>query len=259
MSYPSQRVNYDLIANLYDEPSRDYEPDQNLVDFLNERTDQHCSSIRILDMGCGTGKQLAANHNKFNELKMIGLDWFHGMLEQARNRCPDITWVQGDSAAAPFSSGSFDYITNQFSYHHVQNKKRMLTSVFRILKPNGRFVITNLDPWSMPQWIVYKYFPTSMERDLDDFLPVEELTTLMEKTGFCDVHTTYRHERSKKKLNDFLAYASQRHRTSQLMVIPDRDYEAGIANLKAGIASLGLDSHVASEISLVWIVGDKPR
>jgi SAM-dependent methyltransferase len=210
-------------------------------------------------MGCGTGKQLTANHHRFPDVQMIGLDLFHGMLEQARRRSKDIQWMEGDSAAPPFTMNSFDYITNQFSYHHVQDKNRMITSVFRILKPNGRFVITNLDPWSMPKWIVYMYFPTSRERDLCDFLPVEELTTLMQNTGFCDVRMKYSHKRSEEKLSDFLAYASQRHRTSQLMAISDQDYEAGIAKLRASIASMGIDSYVASEMSLVRIVGNKPR
>jgi ubiquinone/menaquinone biosynthesis C-methylase UbiE len=255
----THRVNYDLIAHLYDEPGRDYEPDQNLVDFLNERTDHHYSSIRILDLGCGTGKQLTANHNHFPRVQMIGLDLFHGMLEQARNRCPGIPWVQGDSAKPPFANSSFDYITNQFSYHHVQDKNRMVTSIFRILKPNGRFVITNLDPWSMPEWIVYTYFQASRERDLSDFVPVEELTSLMQTKGFHNIRVKYSHKRSVVELKDFLAYASQRHRTSQLMAIQDEDYELGIAKLKANVAKLGMDSRVTSEICLVWIAGDKPR
>lgn len=51
----AQRVNYDLIAHLYDEPGRDYDTDPNLVKFLKKKADLR---IRILDMGCGTGKQL---------------------------------------------------------------------------------------------------------------------------------------------------------------------------------------------------------
>lgn len=253
----THRVNYDLIAHLYDEPGRDYNTDPNLVKFLSERNDDHTYPLHILDMGCGTGKQLTANHNDFPDLSMIGLDLFHGMLEQAYNRCGNIKWIQGDSADPPFADNSFDYITNQFSYHHVRDKNRMMMSVFRILKPNGRFVITNLDPWAMPGWILYTWFPTSRQRDQSDFLPVDEITDLMQKTGFCNVSVRCSHTQSEESLNDFLKYASQRHRTSQLMAIRDNEYHAGISQLRNCVAKLGSDFRVSSEICLVWITGDK--
>jgi len=258
MTYSSQRVNYDQIAHLYDEPGRDYDADPNLVEFLHERADLQSPLVHILDTGCGTGKQLTSDHNRFPEAQMIGLDLFRGMLEQARRRCMSIQWIQGDSTNPPFTYNSFDYITSQFSYHHVQDKNRLMISMFQILKPKGRFVITNLDPWSMPQWLVYTCFPSTKKRDLSDFLPIDQLTSLMEKTGFCNIHVKYRHNRSEENLGDFLHYASQRHRTSQLMMIGQSDYDSGIAELKERVAQLGTDSRVSSETCLVWIIGNKP-
>lgn len=258
MNFSSPRVNYDLIAHLYDEPGRDYEIDGNLVDFLNRKPDDRSSGVRILDMGCGTGKQLTVNHSEFPELNMIGLDLFYRMLKQACNRCGDIKWIQGDSANPPIANCAFHYITNQFSYHHVQDKSMMISSIFRILKPNGRFVITNLDPWSMPRWIVYTFFPAARQRDLADFLPVDQITDLMERAGFCNVRVKYQHSHRTENLNDFLNYASQRHRTSQLMAIGQNDYDRGIAELKERVAQLGTSARLSSEICLVWITSDKP-
>ncbi len=79
----------------------------------------------------------------------------------------------------------------------------------------------------------------------------------MEKTGFCNVRVKYQHNRSEENLGNFLNYASQRHRTSQLMVIGQSDYHAGIAELKERVVKLGTDSRVSSEICLVWRTGDK--
>ena len=250
----TQRVNYDLIAHLYDEPSRNYDTDPKLANFLERKS---ISQVRILDMGCGTGKQLTANQKKFPELQMVGLDLFHGMLLQAQKRCDEIIWIQGDNTNLPFGNNSFDYITNQFSYHHVQNKLRLITETYRILKPGGRFTITNLDPWSMAGWIVYQYFPASRQRDLSDFLPVDEFVTQMEKIGFCNIQVKRDYNWNEKNLSEFLCYASQRHRTSQLIAIQDHEYEQGIAKLKDDIVKLGNDFQVSSEICLVWISGDK--
>lgn len=258
MTSSKQRVDYDRIAHLYDEPGRDYGADTNLVEFLNERTAGKSFLCRILDMGCGTGKQLTANHDNFPNLQAVGLDLFHGMLLQAHKRYADIHWLQGDSAKPPFAGNTFDYITNQFSYHHVQDKKGMIESTFHILGSGGRFVITNLDPWSMPDWIVYTYFPASRGHDLVDFLPVEQLTALLQETGFCNIRTKYEHSRSEENLNDFLKYASQRHRTSQLMVIPDAEYLKGISIIEEDVKRLGETSRISSEICLVWVTGDKP-
>jgi SAM-dependent methyltransferase len=258
MTSQALRVNYDLIAPLYDEPGRNYDTDSNLVKFLEERANQQRSPVRILDMGCGTGKQLYANRIKYPELHIVGLDLFHGMLLQANKRCTDINWVQGDNTDPPFPDNSFDYITNQFSYHHVKNKSRLIAEVYRVLKPGGQFAITNIDPWSMPGWIVYTYFPASRRRDLSDFLPVDGLTSLMEKTGFHHMQIKRMHRRSEENLSEFLCYAAQRHRTSQLMAIHDDDYEEGIVNLKDSVGQLDNMNHVSSEINLVWITGDKP-
>ena len=256
MDLQSQRVNYDLIAHLYDEPGRNYNTDSNLIDFLE---DHSIYRARILDLGCGTGKQLAVDYDEFPELQMVGLDLFHGMLLQASKRCRQINWIQGNGIDLPFGNNSFDYITNQFSYHHVYKKDRLIAEIYRTLRPDGRFVITNLDPWSMADWIVYRYFPNSKTRDFSDFLPVEELVSLMEKTEFCNIQVKREHIRSEENLYEFLQYASQRHRTSQLITIQDHEYEESIAKLKDDVENLGKDFPVSSEICLVWVTGDKPE
>lgn len=254
MAATTQRVNYDLIAHLYDEPGRNYDTDPNLIGFLQQTSSPR---VRILDMGCGTGKQLAADNKIFPEIQAIGLDLFHGMLQQARKRCNEIIWIQGDNTNLPFQNASFDYVTNQFSYHHVQNKPRFIADTYRILKPGGRFVITNLDPWSMAGWMVYRYFPTSKTRDFFDFLPVEELVSLMEEAGFGNIRVKREHIRGEENLYEFLQYASQRYRTSQLIAIQDHEYETGLAKLREQVMKHGKEFRVSSEICLVWVIGDK--
>ena len=261
MNLPSprrqQRVNYDDIAHLYDEPVRDYDVDAHLVGWLDERPARRTSGVRILDTGCGTGKQLTVDRQAFPDGLMVGLDLFRGMLLQARRRCPAVTWVQGNSARPPFKDASFDYITNQFSYHHVPDKPRMIVEIGRVLSPGGRFVMTNLDPWSMPGWIGYTYFPAGRQRDFEDFLPVEEFAALMTEAGFSNIQINRRHWQEKESLKHFFEDASQRYHTSQLMAISDGDFKAGIARLAEEIEKSGDAACVESEMCLVTLVGDK--
>jgi SAM-dependent methyltransferase len=245
-SLSPQRVNYDLIAHQYDEPLRDHDIDRNLIRFLSERPTLQPANLRILDMGCGTGKQLAANREAFSDLLMVGLDLFKGMLWEAGKRCASVAWVQGNSAHPPFEDNSFDYITNQFSYPHVVAKERMIFETYRVLKPGGRFVMTNIDPWS-----------AARQRDFNDFLPVETFVAIMAEAGFANTEISHQHWFQKEELNQFLEYASQRYRASQLTVIQDGDYREGIARLTAEIEKSGINAEEDSELCLVTVTGDK--
>src|SRR5262249_2581625 len=75
-----------------------------------------------------------------------GLDGSLGMLRQARRKMPDIAWVRGDSAALPFASGSFDFVSCQYAFHHFRDKAGMLREACRILRRRGRFALYNMCP-----------------------------------------------------------------------------------------------------------------
>jgi len=254
-----QRVDYDRIAHLYDEPERNHSVDPQLVAFLDEGLGSQSEDARILDLGCGTGKQLAANHAAFPQIPAVGLDRFRGMLRIARARCPDVRWVHGDASRIPFRSQGFDYATNQFSYHHIRDQPAFVGEVFRVLKPGGRFVVLNMDPWSMPEWILYRYFPAARDVDHQDFLTASAFTDLMWATGFTDVQVALRRQRTQESLVDFLAYARQRHRISQLLAVPDEEYKASLQRLEHQVEQDGDAATIESDFCLITIRGDKPR
>lgn len=257
VDFSQQRVNYDTIAHLYDEPLRDHDADPNLIVFEERHPHLEPADLLVLDLGCGTGKQMAANQKRFPEMSLVGLDLSRGMLHQAQRRCKMIDWIQGDGAALPFRDSCFHYITNQFSYHHVHHKEKMIAEVHRLLRTGGQFAMTNLDPWAMSGWIVYRYFPAARVRDYRDFWPTGTFAQHMESVGFVNVRVTRRRRIMEQDLRQFLAYARQRFRTSHLMVISDDDYDAGIQEIKRDVDRAG-DTGVKSEICIVTITGDRP-
>ena len=94
------------------------------------------------------------------------------MLRVAAPRSPGIVWAQGDGAHLPLASASFDYATNQFSYHHIVEQERFVYEMLRVLRPGGRFVMTNIDPWSMVDWSIYRYFQRLRSRTLTSCPPM---------------------------------------------------------------------------------------
>jgi len=253
----TQRVNYDLIADLYDEPLRDHQADLYLSKFLYDLPQNGAPVLRILDMGCGTGKQLASNKRKYPSITLVGVDKYRAMLKKAKKRCSSVSLVQADNSSMPFSDSTFDYITDQFSYSHVLDKNRLFPDIYRILKSGGRYAMTHIDPWSMPNWLIYKYFPESRQCDFNDFLTADNFMDRMMQAGFVNTKVTREFKNEMISLSELLDYASQRHRTSQLMIISDQSYENGLATIREQKKKFGDSYKMESELCLITITSEK--
>lgn len=235
------RIDYDAIAHVYDETSWRHRADPLLDQFVqaNPNPDRR---LRVLDIGCGTGSQLAANFSTHPSLTFLGVDYSIGMLRVARRRALGVRWVRGDGMTLPILDGSFDYVTCQFVHAHILNKKALAREAYRALSPRGQFVQLNIDPWAMTNWLLYRYFPATREHDLEDFIRVEEMVNNLREAGFNDVQIKRDYRDDLVPLAGFLTFVSARHRACQLTAISDSQYRAGLQNLAADVARLG-DSH----------------
>ncbi len=250
------RLDYNQIAHLFDEPIRDHPVDPNLLRYLAEHPELNEAETAVLDIGCGTGKQLTSNCAHFPVMRLTGVDRFDKMLAIAQARCPAVEWVQGDGAVLPFPDNCFHYVTSQFSYQHIRRPQPFIREVHRVLRENGRFVMTNMEPWAMRGWLIYRYFPATWELDARDYLTVGEFTAVMQQTGFTHITTQHHPYPRTETLSHFLAYASQRHRTSQFMAISDNDYQEGLMRIQTELSQTG-DKELTSEFCLITAVGDK--
>src|SRR6266540_4461990 len=67
---------------------------------------------RVLDACCGTGDLAMADAQAGG--RVTGLDFSERMLERARRKHREITWIAGDMLALPFEDGAFDAVTVGF-------------------------------------------------------------------------------------------------------------------------------------------------
>jgi ubiquinone/menaquinone biosynthesis C-methylase UbiE len=94
---------------------------------------------RLLDAGCGSGlfTHLAARTG----VEVIGVDAAQGLLELARLRDPQISFLQEDLETLPFKDNNFDIVTGFNSFQYAGSIENALREAKRVLKPGGRLVI----------------------------------------------------------------------------------------------------------------------
>ena len=100
----------------------------------------------ILDIATGTGDLVIMMSNT-SAKKIIGIDISAGMLEvgkqkiKAKKLTDKIEMVLGDSENMPYPDNYFDAITVSFGIRNFETLDKGLAEIYRVLKPNGLFVI----------------------------------------------------------------------------------------------------------------------
>ena len=115
--------------------------------------------MRVLDVGCGTGKFAAHIRQELPQADVWGVDLVSDMLSRGAERWRDhagrVFPVQADSERLPFAADSFDIVTCANSFHHYPNQDRAICEMHRVLKPGGRLMIVDGyrdAPWG---WFIY--------------------------------------------------------------------------------------------------------
>jgi demethylmenaquinone methyltransferase/2-methoxy-6-polyprenyl-1,4-benzoquinol methylase len=108
---------------------------------------------RVLDLATGTGD--VALMLAPTGASVVGCDLNDDMMEIARHKqqslggAPNVRWQQGDATALPFEDGSFDVVTCAYAGRGFPSWEKVLSEVYRVLRPGGRFL--NLDFARPPQ------------------------------------------------------------------------------------------------------------
>jgi SAM-dependent methyltransferase len=100
----------------------------------------------VLDIATGTGNTALA----FAPLvsRVTGIDMSPKMLEQAKTRVQtenilNADFTEGDAENLPFPDTSFTIVTSRHAPHHFHDVSKFLSEVARVLKPRGRFVMSD--------------------------------------------------------------------------------------------------------------------
>ena len=154
------------VTQMFDNISKEYDGLNRVISFgidikwRNKVVDIVAKSNpeNILDIATGTG-DLAISLAKTSASKIVGLDISDGMLEVGRKKIntknldDKISMVIGDSEQLPFEDNAFDAITVAFGVRNFETLEKGLAEIYRVLKPDGVFVILET---SMPTKTPFK-------------------------------------------------------------------------------------------------------
>src|SRR6516225_1610426 len=102
--------------------------------------------LRLLDIGCGTGRVLDFVKQTWPRLTVCGLDMSEAYVRHAKRRFAGRSctrFVVGKAEAIPAPDDSQDAVTSIFVFHELppQVRRATLAECARVLKPGGRLVL----------------------------------------------------------------------------------------------------------------------
>jgi ubiquinone/menaquinone biosynthesis C-methylase UbiE len=153
-------IKYDIIGTGYNS-TRQADP------YLTERILYHLhpKMDRIyLDIGCGTGNYTIALADK--GFKFVGVEPSEQMLNEAKSRNQEISWIKGTAERLPAGDGLFDGIVGTLTIHHWTDLKKAFGEINRVLSDNGRFVLFTSTPEQMKGYWLNHYFPEMLRSSI---------------------------------------------------------------------------------------------
>ena len=98
-----------------------------------------------LDIGCGTGRLLAALHDQYPQTRLYGLDLAYNMTCCARERLGhDALLVNGDAEQLPFREGAFDLVVSSSTLQWLDSLDLFFRQCRQVMKENGLLCIAFL-------------------------------------------------------------------------------------------------------------------
>lgn len=166
----------------------------------------------VLDLGSGGGIDVLLSARRVGATgKAFGLDMTDDMLALARRNAAEakvenVEFLKGEIENIPLPDNSVDVIISNCVINLSGDKRRVLSEAFRVLKPGGRFAVSDV--------VVRGYVPSAVRRSMELWvgcvagaLEESEFKSLLQEVGFASVNIEPTRIYKSSEARQFLAEA----------------------------------------------------
>jgi SAM-dependent methyltransferase len=151
------------------------------------KTDEVC-----VDLGCGRGNDVIRLAEEVGENGYVyGIDISDGMIAKAKTNLAKFEIVnaeilKADLESLPIENNEVDIVISNCTINHANNKQAVWNEVYRILKPGGRFVVSDIYATS-PIAEEYRNDPVAVAECWAGAITRSEYLYMLESAGFTDI------------------------------------------------------------------------
>lgn len=145
-----------------------------------------------LDLGSGRGNDVIRMAEEAGENGFAyGIDLSDGMVKKARTNLDkfgvtNAEIIQSEMESLPLNDNSVDVTISNCTINHSSNKEAVWSEVFRVLKPGGRFVVSDIYA-TAPIADEYRNDPQAVAECWAGAVTRVEYLTMLEETGFTNI------------------------------------------------------------------------
>jgi len=148
----------------------------------------------LLDLGCGTGRDLADLARRYPDARLSALDSAEAMvarlpkpagtLARMLGRGPRIDRIVGHAAALPFGGARFDMVWSNLMLNWLDDPTPALTEIHRVMKVGGMLMFATLGPDTLKE--LRATLGSAGDAHVHAFIDMHDIGDALVRAGFGD-------------------------------------------------------------------------
>ena len=118
----------------------------------------------IVDLGCGDGTLIYAIKKAYSKMKITGIDISPRRINNLKSKFPKSKFYCRDVCQTKLKKESFDFVHSSQTIEHVEDDKKMVEEMYRLLKKEGILLVSSV---IKKPFAVYKYINRHKKFALD--------------------------------------------------------------------------------------------